>query len=102
MVVAAFHEIFWVLFFFICLEDELKWLGRALNPDFVMSDEELLLGQVSPTAIGLKYCLGYDFSSDRIFSNGPVVYLAHYFGLGPIRAPQNFGFYLLPRRKTGF
>ena len=54
MVVAAFHEIFWVLFFFICLEDELQWLGRALDPDFVMSEEELLLGQVSFTAIGLK------------------------------------------------
>ena len=54
VVVAAFHEVFWVLFFFICLEDELQWLGRALDPDFVMSEEELLLGQVSFTAIGLK------------------------------------------------
>ena len=45
---------FWVLFFFICVEDELQWLGRALDPDFVMSEEELLLGQVSSTAIGLK------------------------------------------------
>ena len=53
VVVAAFHEIFWVLFFFICLEDELQWLGRALRPDFVMSEDELLLGQVSFTAIGL-------------------------------------------------
>ena len=40
--------------FFICLEDELQWLGRALDPDFVISEEELLLGQVSFTAIGLK------------------------------------------------
>ena len=54
VVVAAFHEIFWVLFFFICLEDELQWLGRVLDPDFVMSEEELLLGQVSFTAIGLE------------------------------------------------
>ena len=54
MVVAAFQEIFWVLFFFICLEDELQWLGRALGSDFVMSEEELLLGQVSFTAIGLE------------------------------------------------
>ena len=41
-------------FFFICLEDELQWLGRALDSDFVMSEEELLFGQVSFTAIGLK------------------------------------------------
>ena len=54
MVVVAFHEIFWVLFFFICLEGELQWLGRALDPDFVMFEEELLLGQVSFTVIGLK------------------------------------------------
>ena len=54
MVVAAFHEIFWVLFFFIYLEDELQWLGQALDPDFIMSEEELLLGQVSFTAIGFK------------------------------------------------
>ena len=54
MVVIAFHEIFWVLFFFICLEDELQWLGQALDPDFVMSEEELLLGQVSFTATGFK------------------------------------------------
>ena len=54
VVVAAFHEIFWVLFFFICLEDELQWLGRALGPDFVMSEEVLLLGQVSFTAVELE------------------------------------------------
>ena len=54
MVVVAFYEIFWVLFFFIYLEDEMQWLGRALGPDFVMSEEVLLLGQVSFTAVGLE------------------------------------------------
>lgn len=54
MVVVAFHEIFWVLFFFICLEDELQWLGRALGLYFVVSEEVLLLGQVSFTAVGLE------------------------------------------------
>ena len=54
VVVAAFHEIFWVLFFFICLEDELQWLGRAFGLDFVVSEEVLLLGQVSFTAVGLE------------------------------------------------
>ena len=64
--VVAFYEIFRVLFFFICLEDELQWLGRAFDPGFVMSEEELLLGHVSSTAIGPKYCLGHDFFLDRI------------------------------------
>ena len=45
---------FGVLFFFICVEGELQWLGRALGPDFVMSEEVLLLGQVSFTAVGLE------------------------------------------------
>ena len=44
----------WVLFIFICLEDKLQWLGRALRPNFVMFEEELLLGQVYFTAIGLE------------------------------------------------
>ena len=52
--VAAFYEIFWVLFFFIYLEDEMQWLGRALGPDFVMFEEVLLLGQVSFTAVGFE------------------------------------------------
>ena len=54
MAVAAFHDIFWVLFFFICLEDELQWLGRAFGLDFGVSEEVLLLGQVSFTAVGLE------------------------------------------------
>ena len=54
MVVTAFYEIFWVLFFFIYLEDEMQWLGRALGPDFVMSEEVLLLGQVSCATVGLE------------------------------------------------
>ena len=47
MVMAAFHEIFQVPFFFMCLEDELQWLGPAFDPDFAMSEEELLLGHAS-------------------------------------------------------
>ena len=89
---AAFHETFRVLISFICLEDELQWLERAFDQDFVMSEEELLLGHVSSTAIGPKYCLGHDFFSDRISSDGPVVQLAYYSGLGPTIAPQNSGF----------
>ena len=40
--------------FFICLAGELRWLGQALGSCFVMSEETLLLGQVSFTAVGLE------------------------------------------------
>ena len=40
--------------FFIYSEDELQWLRRALDLDFVMSEEVLLLGQVYFTAVGLE------------------------------------------------
>ena len=43
MVVVAFDEIFQVPFFFTCLEDVLQWLGRTFDPDFAMSEKELLL-----------------------------------------------------------
>ena len=54
MVAAAFHEIFWVLFFFIYSEDELQWLRRAFDLDFVVSEEVLLLGQFYFAAVGLE------------------------------------------------
>ena len=67
---------FWVLFFFICVEDELQWLGRAFDLVFVMSEEELLLGHVFFAPVGLnKDYLGHNFSSD-----GPKVWPAYYSG----------------------
>ena len=45
---------FGVLFFFIYSEDELQWLRRAFDLDFVMSEEMLLLGKVYFTTIGLE------------------------------------------------
>ena len=67
MVVAAFDEIFQVPFFFTCLEDGLQWLGRTFDPDFAMSEEELLLGHVFFVSVGLnKDCLGHDVSSDGL------------------------------------
>ena len=87
MVVAAFHEIFWVLFFFIYLEDELQWLGRAFDLVFVMSEEELLFGHVSFTAIGFKYCLGYDFFLDRILLGRARSSISLLFWAGPHNSP---------------
>ena len=69
MVVAAFAEIFQVSFLSKYLEDGLQWLGRTCNPDFAMSEEELLLGHVFFAPMGLnKDCLGHD-----VFSNGLVL-----------------------------
>ena len=65
MVVVVFDEIFQVPFFFTCFEDGLQWLGRTFEPDFAMSEEELLLGNVFFAPVGLnKDCLGHDVSSD--------------------------------------
>ena len=67
MVVAAFYEIFQVPFFFTCLEDGLQWLGRTFDPDFAMSEEELLLRHVLFAPVGLnKDCLGHDFSLEEL------------------------------------
>ena len=54
MVVAAFAEIFQVSFLFTYLEDGLQWLGRIFDPDFTMSEEELLLGRVLFAPVGLS------------------------------------------------
>ena len=67
MVVAAFAEIFWVSFIFTYLVGGLQWLGRTFDPDFAMSEEELLLGHVLFALVGLnKDFLGHDISSDGL------------------------------------
>ena len=64
---------------FICCEDELKWLGRVPRLDFVMSDEELLLGQVSLALLGLNNALSVISPRTGRSSDGPEFGLAHYF-----------------------
>ena len=54
MVVAAFAEIFWVSFPFMYLEGGLQWFGRTFDLDFVVSEEELLLGHVLFVLVGLN------------------------------------------------
>ena len=67
MVVAAFAEIFWVSFLFTYLGDGLQCLGRTLDMDFAVSEEELLLGRVLFAPVGLnKDCLGHDVSSEEL------------------------------------
>ena len=68
---------------FICCEDELKWLGQVLRLGFVMSEEELLLGQVSLALLGLSNALSVVSLRTGRSSDGPEFGLAHYFWAGP-------------------
>ena len=68
---------------FICWEDELKWLGRVPRLDFVMSEEELLLGQVSLALSGLSNASYVVSLRTGRSSYGPEFGKAHYFWAGP-------------------
>ena len=68
---------------FICWEDELSWLGRVPRLDFVTSEEELLLGQVTLPLLGLNnasYVVSLRIGRS---SDGPGFGIAHYFWAGP-------------------
>ena len=68
-----------------------------------MSEEELLLGHVSFTAIGLKYCLGYDFSSDRMLLGRARSSISLLFWAGPHNSPSKLQFLISFRgEKRGF
>ena len=54
MVVAAFVEIFWIFFLFTYLEGGLQWFGCTFDLDFIVSEEELLLGHVLFALVGLN------------------------------------------------
>ena len=83
MVMAAFHEIFQVPFFFMCLEDELQWLGPAFDPDFAMSEEELLLGHVFFAPLGLNIVWATISPRTSASLDGPRAQPAYYFGPVP-------------------
>ena len=68
---------------FICWEDELNWLGRVPRLGFVMSEEELLLGQVSLALLGLSNASYVVFLRTGRSSVGPEFGIAHYFWAGP-------------------
>ena len=68
---------------FICWEDELKWLGRVPRLGFVMSEEELLLEQVSLALSGLSNASYVVSLRTRRSSDGPEFGIAHYFWAGP-------------------
>ena len=89
---ATFAEIFQISFLFTYL-DGLQWLGRTFDPDFAMSEEELLLGRVLFAPVGLnKDCLGRDVSSDGLVLGRPRAQPTYYPGLVPTITPQNSGF----------
>ena len=104
MVVAAFAEIFWVSFLFAYSGDGLQWLGRTFNPNFAMSEEELLLGHVFFAPMGLnKDCLSHDVSSDGLVlgrDQGPASLL---FWAGPHNSPSKLRFLIsFQGEKRGF
>ena len=68
---------------FICGEDELNWLGRVPRLGFVMSEEELLLGQVSLPLLGLNNASHVASLRTGRSSVGLEFGVAHYFRAGP-------------------
>ena len=68
---------------FICWEDELKWVGRVPRLSFVMSEEELLLGQVSLALLGLSNASYVVFLRTGRSSDGLESGIAHYIWAGP-------------------
>ena len=68
---------------FICWEDELNWLGRVPRLGFVMSEEELLLGQVYLPLLGLGNASYVASLRTGRSSVGPEFRIAHYFWAGP-------------------
>ena len=60
-------------------EDELKWLGRVPRLGFVVSEEELLLGQVSLTLSGLSNASYAVSLQTGRSSDGSEFGIAHYF-----------------------
>ena len=76
---------------FICWEDELQWLGRVPRLDFVMSEEELLLGQVSLALLGLSNALSVLSLRTVHSSDGPELGLPIIFlGRAPHIISHNF------------
>ena len=68
---------------FICWEDELKGVGRVFRLGFVMSEEELLLGQVSLASLGLSSASYVVFLQTGRSSDGPESGIAHHTWAGP-------------------
>ena len=75
---------------FICWGDELNWLGRVPRLGFVVSEEELLLGQVSLALSELSNASYAVSLWTGRSSDGPEFGIAHYFWAGPYNSFNNF------------
>ena len=69
--------------YFICWGDELNWLGRVPRLGFVVSEEELLLGQISLSLSGLSNASYVVSLWTGRSSDGPEFGIAHYLWAGP-------------------
>ena len=83
------------LILFICCEDELKWLGKVPRLGFMMSEEELLLGQVSLALLGLSNASYETSLRPGRSSAGPEFGIAHHFWAGPHNYIRLFSFVTL-------
>ena len=72
--------------------DELNWLGRVPRLGFIVSEEELLLGQVSLALSGLSNASYVVSLWAGRSSDGPEFGIAHYFWAGP---PQSYYYIIL-------
>ena len=86
---------------FICREDELNQLGRVSRLGFVMSEEDLLLGQVSWALLGLSNASCVVPLRIGRSSDGPGFGIAHYFLAGPHNSPSKLRFLSLSEEKSG-
>ena len=86
---------------FICWEDELNWLGRVPRLGFVMSEEELLLGQVSLPLLGLSNASYVASLRTGRSSVGPEFGIAHYFWAGSHNSPSKLRFLSPSEEKSG-
>ena len=86
---------------FISREDELNGLGMALGLGFVMSEEELLLGQVSWASLGLSNASCVASPRKGRSSDGPGFGVAHYLWAGPHNSPSKLRFLSPSEEKSG-
>ena len=75
-------------------------MGRVPRLGFVMSEEELLLGQVSLALLGLSNASYVVFLQTGRSSDGLEFGIAHYFWVGPHNSPSKLRFLFPSEEKS--
>ena len=79
----------------------MEWLGRVPRLGFVVSEEKLLLGQVSLALSGLSNASYVVSLWTGRSSDGPEFGIAHYFWAGPHNSPSKLRFLPPSEEKSG-